>query len=158
MSTIELLKGSNPEPTFEEAHEASVRTTQAVAMKADPRLERKAGAPEGSCRNPAGKNQHSKAEEDNSYRDKSYPQPRTNRGGTSSEYLAQRIAETAPDIHQRMLAGEYKSTRSAAIDAGIIRPRHTVMVINSIWPCNCWAVIRGLVLVTPSILVLVISM
>ncbi|EKU96688.1 hypothetical protein Lepto7375DRAFT_0556 [Leptolyngbya sp. PCC 7375] len=45
-----------------------------------------------------------------------------------SDYLAQRIAEAAPEIHQKMLAGEYTSTRAAAIDAGIVKPRQTFSV------------------------------
>ncbi len=43
-------------------------------------------------------------------------------GGTSPEYLTARIARDRPDILERMKAGEYKSVRSAAIDAGIIDP------------------------------------
>ena len=46
----------------------------------------------------------------------------------SPEYLAQRIAEIAPEIYQRMLVGEYKSIRAAAIDAGIVKPRQTFSV------------------------------
>ena len=42
--------------------------------------------------------------------------------GTSPEYLTARIARDRPDILERMKAGEYKSVRSAAIDAGIIDP------------------------------------
>ena len=42
--------------------------------------------------------------------------------GTSPEYLTARIARDRPDILDRMKAGEYKSVRSAAIDAGIIDP------------------------------------
>ncbi|WP_163697285.1 hypothetical protein [Adonisia turfae] len=48
--------------------------------------------------------------------------------GSDPEYLAQRIAEAAPEIHQKMLAGEYTSTRAAAIDAGIVKPRQTFSV------------------------------
>jgi hypothetical protein len=42
--------------------------------------------------------------------------------GTSPEYLTARIARDRPDILERMKAGEYKSVRSAAIDAGIVDP------------------------------------
>lgn len=45
--------------------------------------------------------------------------------GTSPEYLTARIARDRPDILERMKAGEYKSVRSAAIDAGIIDPDKT---------------------------------
>lgn len=46
-------------------------------------------------------------------------------GGTSDKYLADRIARDRPDILERMKAGEYRSVRSAAIDAGIIDPEKT---------------------------------
>lgn len=42
--------------------------------------------------------------------------------GTSPEYLTARIARDRPDILERMKAGEYKSVRAAAIDAGIVDP------------------------------------
>lgn len=42
--------------------------------------------------------------------------------GNSPEYLTARIARDRPDILERMKAGEYKSVRSAAIDAGIVDP------------------------------------
>jgi len=45
--------------------------------------------------------------------------------GTDSEYLTNRIARDRPDILERMKAGEYRSVRSAAIDAGIIDPDKT---------------------------------
>ena len=45
--------------------------------------------------------------------------------GTDSEYLTARIARDRPDILERMKAGEYRSVRSAAIDAGIIDPEKT---------------------------------
>lgn len=46
-------------------------------------------------------------------------------GGTDPAYLTARIARDRPDILERMKAGEYKSVRSAAIDAGIIDPDKT---------------------------------
>jgi len=46
-------------------------------------------------------------------------------GGNDSEYLTNRIARDRPDILERMKAGEYRSVRSAAIDAGIIDPDKT---------------------------------
>jgi len=45
--------------------------------------------------------------------------------GDSPEYLTARIARDRPDILERMKAGEYKSVRSAAIDAGIVDPDKT---------------------------------
>lgn len=82
-----------------------------VAAKVDPELERKVGAPKG---NSNAKNNRS--------HDYDCKQER------GAEYLAQRIAEAAPEIHQKMLAGEYTSTRAAAIDAGIVKPRQTFSV------------------------------
>ena len=42
--------------------------------------------------------------------------------GTSASYLTARIARDRPDILERMKAGEYRSVRAAAIDAGIVQP------------------------------------
>lgn len=42
-----------------------------------------------------------------------------NDGGTSAEYLTRRIVRDHPEIAERMKAGEYKSVRAAALDAGI---------------------------------------
>lgn len=42
--------------------------------------------------------------------------------GTDPSYLASRIARDRPDIHEKMKAGEYRSVRSAAVEAGIIKP------------------------------------
>ena len=42
--------------------------------------------------------------------------------GTSAEYLAARIARDHPEIHERMKAGEFKSVRRAALEAGILKP------------------------------------
>ncbi|MEM8610419.1 MAG: hypothetical protein AAGF93_00260 [Cyanobacteria bacterium P01_H01_bin.105] len=81
-----------------------------VAAKADPTLERKQGE---------------RTDLQLRYHDNEV-KPR--RRGADPEYLAQRIAEAAPDIHQKMLAGEYSSTRAAAIDAGIVKPRQTFSV------------------------------
>jgi hypothetical protein len=44
-------------------------------------------------------------------------------GDRGSEYLVARIARDRPDIHERLKQGEYPSARSAAIDAGIVKPR-----------------------------------
>ena len=42
--------------------------------------------------------------------------------GRGADYLAARIKRDRPDIAQRVEAGEYKSIRAAAIDAGIVKP------------------------------------
>lgn len=54
-----------------------------------------------------------------------YKTERMESAGTDSEYLTARIARDRPDILERMKAGEYRSVRSAAIDAGIIDPEKT---------------------------------
>ena len=45
--------------------------------------------------------------------------------GTSSSYLASVIARDHPEIHEGMKDGKFKSTRQAAIAAGIIKPSQT---------------------------------
>jgi hypothetical protein len=42
--------------------------------------------------------------------------------GTNSAYLTARIARDRPDVLARMQAGEFRSVRAAAIEAGIITP------------------------------------
>jgi hypothetical protein len=42
--------------------------------------------------------------------------------GTSADYLAARIKRDRPDIAARVEAGEFKSMRAAAIEAGIVKP------------------------------------
>jgi hypothetical protein len=44
------------------------------------------------------------------------------RQGNSSAYLTARIARDRPDVLARMQAGEFRSVRAAAIEAGIITP------------------------------------
>lgn len=44
--------------------------------------------------------------------------------GNDASYLAGRIARDRPDILERMKAGEFKSVRAAAIEAGIVRVPH----------------------------------
>lgn len=41
--------------------------------------------------------------------------------GNSREYLLRRLEKEAPEIHERWIAGEFKSVRAAAIAAGIIK-------------------------------------
>lgn len=45
-----------------------------------------------------------------------------NKGGTGKHYLAARIKRDRPDIAERVEAGEFRSIRAAAIEAGIVRP------------------------------------
>lgn len=42
--------------------------------------------------------------------------------GTRADYLTARIARDRPDILERMKAGEYRSVRQAALEAGIVKP------------------------------------
>jgi hypothetical protein len=42
--------------------------------------------------------------------------------GTSPDYLSRRIARDRPDILERMKAGEFRSVRAAALEAGIVKP------------------------------------
>lgn len=51
-------------------------------------------------------------------------------GGTSQAYLLRRLARDAPEVLERVKAGEFKSARAAAIEAGIIRPVPTVRLVG----------------------------
>lgn len=42
--------------------------------------------------------------------------------GDNPDYLAARIARDRPDIQEKLKAGEYRSIRAAAVEAGIVRP------------------------------------
>ena len=64
-------------------------------------------------------------ERGNGKRDYNYNVFPADNNGTDTEYLTARIARDRPDILDRMKAGEYRSVRSAAIDAGIIDPDKT---------------------------------
>jgi len=72
-----------------------------------------------------GENQHS--EKRGSY----VIRPSTH--GTSADYLARRIARDRPDILERMKAGEYRSVRSAAKDAGIVREKTPIEQLQHWW-------------------------
>ena len=47
-------------------------------------------------------------------------------GDRGADYLTARIARDRPDILERMKIGEYTSVRSAALEAGIVKPRVSV--------------------------------
>ena len=49
-------------------------------------------------------------------------------GGNSPQYLAARIARDHPDILERMKAGEFKSVRQAALEAGIVKKSVSVPI------------------------------
>jgi hypothetical protein len=42
--------------------------------------------------------------------------------GNSSDYLTRRLARDRPDLIDRMKAGEFRSVRAAALEAGIVKP------------------------------------
>jgi hypothetical protein len=50
--------------------------------------------------------------------------------GTNADYLTRRIARDHPDILERMKAGEYRSVRAAALEAGIVSRTQTVRIDN----------------------------
>lgn len=50
--------------------------------------------------------------------------------GNSQTYLLRRLARDAPEILERVKAGEFKSARAAAIAAGIIKPVPTIRLVN----------------------------
>lgn len=52
--------------------------------------------------------------------------------GETQAYLLRRIARDAPEILERVKAGEFKSARAAAIEAGIIKPVPTVRLVSDI--------------------------
>jgi hypothetical protein len=53
--------------------------------------------------------------------------------GTSSTYLARRIARDRPDILHRMKAGEFRSVRAAAIEAGIVKVPTALDLLRRAW-------------------------
>lgn len=55
---------------------------------------------------------------------------RTSTRGETQAYLLRRLARDAPEILERVKAGEFKSARAAAIEAGIIRPVPTVRLVD----------------------------
>lgn len=51
------------------------------------------------------------------------------RGSTSADYLTARIARDRPDILGRMQAGEFRSVKAAAREAGLLPPQVTLPVV-----------------------------
>lgn len=60
---------------------------------------------------PPGTNQHSEGVDN----------VNSSKGGNDPDYLTARIARDRPDILEKMKAGEYRSVRAAAIEAGIVK-------------------------------------
>lgn len=56
----------------------------------------------------------------NQYRGVANSNPSYSKGSTHRSYLVARLKRDAPDIADRLAAGEFKSARAAAIEAGII--------------------------------------
>lgn len=54
-------------------------------------------------------------------------------GGTSSSYLAARIKRDAPEIAERVMAGEFRSIRQAAIAAGIVKETPPLVILKRTW-------------------------
>ena len=44
------------------------------------------------------------------------------KGGNNQQYLVAKVARDCPDVLERMKEGEFLSARSAAIEAGILKP------------------------------------
>lgn len=55
------------------------------------------------------------------------------RGSNQAGYLTARIARDRPDILERMKAGEYRSVRQAAIEAGIVKVPTTLEKLRKLW-------------------------
>jgi hypothetical protein len=60
-------------------------------------------------------------------------------GGNSQAYLLRRLARDAPEVLDRVKAGEFKSARAAAIEAGIVKP---VPIVRLTDPAKAAAKIR----------------
>lgn len=72
-----------------------------------------------------GANQHSEPEEEDVF-----TTPPVQRGSTNSDYLLRRLARDAPEVLERVKAGEFRSARAAAIAAGIIKPVPTIRLVD----------------------------
>jgi hypothetical protein len=55
------------------------------------------------------------------------------KGKRDADYLASRIKRDHPQIHARMIAGEFTSVRAAAIEAGIVKVPSTLEKLNRSW-------------------------
>ena len=58
---------------------------------------------------------------------------RTLKRGETADYLTARIARDRPDILDRMKAGEFRSVRQAAIEAGIVKVPTTLEKLRKLW-------------------------
>ena len=62
----------------------------------------------------------------------SHLKPASQLSSDSQERILRRLARDAPDILERVKAGEFKSARAAAIEAGIIKPVPTVRLVDDL--------------------------
>ena len=53
--------------------------------------------------------------------------------GNSAPYLVARLKRDAPAIAERLAAGEFRSARAAAIEAGIVKPESPLTTIRRTW-------------------------
>jgi hypothetical protein len=58
--------------------------------------------------------------------------PANQLNSNSQERILRRLARDAPEILERVKAGEFKSARAAAIEAGIIKPIPTVRLVDDL--------------------------
>lgn len=56
----------------------------------------------------------------------------TPKGGNGQAYLLRRLSRDAPEVLERVKAGEFKSARAAAIEAGIIKPVPTIRLVDDL--------------------------
>lgn len=61
------------------------------------------------------------------------PLPSVPKGSESAARLAARIARDAPQVHERMKAGEFRSVRAAAREAGIVRDPTGLELLRKAW-------------------------
>jgi hypothetical protein len=57
----------------------------------------------------------------------------TKRGSNAAVYLTARLKRDAPAIAARLAAGEFRSARAAAIEAGIVKPESLLATVRRAW-------------------------
>lgn len=123
---IELVAPQLRGATWTDAKAAKVVAEGAAA---------EAKEPIGPRGNPTGRNKHSDPEESLSDKQSNNGEV-PGKGGTRAQYLAHRVAtaakrgdQKAAEVLEAMKAGQYRSVRSAALDAGILRPPDPVRLV-----------------------------
>jgi hypothetical protein len=61
-----------------------------------------------------------------------HSKPTNQLNSNSQERILRRLARDAPDVLERVKAGEFKSARAAAIEAGIIKPVPTIRLVEDV--------------------------